>query len=641
MIVKEALRASSLFTVGGNAYGVEVIEHGDINDYDWVCYISGSVMDNNYWGNKSFPGINSSLLENMFTRLDTKIDYESLGYTTNALNVGLVVNTYMGMYHDAHNFLKGIDDGSGILCGDYIEVDDRYSIATPFTGVGTKVPTRIKSTKLAAAITLCKSPANTFVSLVGDKDGAIEVLGQGLERLRGFILGYLDIQPSANSVPIDMPVPFIWQHSASTPTMLKIVLSQKVDKPECLTLCRQYKANVYLACFLYNLLEVDHGYLGLNVLQSTRATRSWCIHSTSTVTPVPYRYPLLVHLLSSIHDYYTTKEEATKDTSSTAQLDLPLFGTLLQRWGNGSHFSIMTTLGNTAARDSDLYKLLPSIARGFCVRLYRLTCKGVITMPSKKMFPRRSEASRAFAAVYEDYTKRRSLGDYLDLSNILVINAVSTAAPLLRDITCTTSIDLYQSLLSDFDRPAIPVKGAVNTDTFPTLLNYSKYYSRMDRWQGVKVVNEWGIEISVTEQLQKITIDLLDKLHEQLGTSDKYTYITLKQVAEMYDYWGFNNSAITPDNIQDSLMGKVTFNKGCIKGLSLKCLIDYHQCHKHPATTVLLDTVRKLLQSTVMEGIEGSTDLVGEGYSKRAVKLCVIEYLSALLDSTGVQLGTV
>ena len=640
MKVSEELRSSSLFTVGGNSEGIEVIGFHDLNEYDWVCYIMSSVPEEAYWGSKTMSSINSSLLENMFCRIHTILDYEFLGLTSKHLNVRLTYNTvHPDVNHWANKLLGMSREGTRVVHGDFFELVKGDTQLTPFMGVGTQIPTSITWQKLAAAIVLCKSPANTYISLVGDRDGALEILGLGLERIRGLILNHLGIRPSSKSVPLDMPLPFVWQHSPQNPTMLEIVASQKVDSLHTNSiLAKQHKTIVYLSCLLYNILEMDQGYMDLTPGKEY-PSHLWCVSSSSSTTVVPYRYPLLVHILASIEDYSNTKQEFLGDRTVAIYKKgiTPLFRKLITRWGEHSPFSVLSEIGNGDVVDSYLYRLIPKVVKSFCIRLYRLSCKGVIKLPSKKEYPRRSEASREFVEVYQKYSKRCSLTDYLLMGDLMVACSVTEAFPGLDEIMrVSVNLNPHEALLSDFVRPTLPVKGAVNTDTYPTIMNYAKYSDRVSKWHGVRVQNEWGMDISVSEQLTKVTIDHLDKLHAELGTDKKYTYVTLSQLNKLHDSWGFKGSSITRHNISTTFLNKVTFSEGCIQGLTLGCLVEYHHNFKHPGTRELLETTYKLLESSVMESYEEAVDLIGPEYPKRALKLCVIQFLKDVLDSTRV-----
>ena len=639
MRVSEELRSSSLFTVGGNSEGIEVIGFHDTNHYDWVCYIMSSIPEEDYWGNKTTPYMNSSLLESMFARIHNTLDYEFLGLVPKQLSVKLAYSTTTtDVTHWANKILGMSRDGTRVVQGNFFELVKGDSQLTPFMGVGTQIPANITWQKLAAAIALCKSPANTYISLVGDRDGALEILGHGLERIRGLILNHLGIRPSPKSVPLDMPIPLVWQHSLQNPTMVEIVASQKVDSSTNTVIANQRKAIIYLSCLLYNILEMDQGYLGL-VPGKEYPSGQWCVSSSSSTTVVPYRYPLLVHILASIEDYYNAKQRIMGERSEAVYKKeiTPVFRRLITRWGSTTPFSVLSDIGNGDVVDNYLYTLIPKVVKSFCVRLYRLSCKGIIQLPSKRDYPRRSEASRDFVEVYQKYSKRCSLTDYLLMGDLMVSCSVAAAFPGLNEIMrASVNLKAHDALLSDFERPTLPVKGAVTTDTYPTIVDYVQYSARVSKWRGVKVSNEWGVEICVSEQLTKVTLDHLDKLHAELGTNKKYTYITPKQLSRLSGGWGFKGSSITQHSISTSFLKEVTFGEGCVKGLSLECVVEYHREFKHPGTKALLETTYKLLESSVMESYEEAVDLIGPQYPERVLKLCVIQYLKDVLDSTRV-----
>lgn len=627
MKVGADLYSSSLFTVAGTAEGIELVTQVGTADYDWIAYVTTSLLDNQYWRSTNTQPINGQLLNVLYCKIGTIMDLESKGYAPNHLALGGITSRYEYLKGNCKGFkeLHAGSDNPALLKGS--------PLITPFMGVGTTIPSDVTEHQLASAVAICKSPSATYVSLVGDAEGAQQLLGLGLERLRGIILDYLGIIPGPTSIPLDTCIPFVWGHSPSTPTMLSILQAQTTgDKDLCLLGKYQYRACVYTAALLYNIVESDHEYLGLDPLREA-PLRHWYLSSSTSETAVPYRYPLLVQLLYLLHKY-TKFVKGNLEDIKPKKLEITV---LINQWGSDCLFNFYSVLMKSAHKDSLLYTNLPSIVRAFFVQLYRLTCRDVIKFPSRKDFPRRKEASKTFAHIFDTYKGNSSLSSYLDLGDVLLSNCVVTAATPLRTVCSVTDVKAYDALLAGYTLPPIPVTGTVTPQTVPILYGYKKFYRRMTEWTTIRVVNELGIEMSVTDQIRNVTNKLLDSLEDTLNTdSNKYSLVTIETLDRMVNYGGFGVDDISARSIQTTFMSKVILRKGCVNGRSLESIIDYHICLNHNATRMLLEMVCKLLESSVMSTYLDSPDMFDIKYAKRALRLCVLEYLRAILNSSRV-----
>lgn len=644
MRVNEGLRVCSLVTLGGSEDALDVIESYTDVDYDWVVYVTTSMYDPDWVGTARNRYVNSGLLEMLFNNCGYLWDLEGKGYFDNYFNLDRVFARCWPITSSCDSLLnRNAEDGYIELgrLGDNHEDDLAKILISPFMGKGTLIPEKVTASTLANAVMLCKNPANTYVTVSGELQAAQDTLGAGLEKIRAVYLSYLGIIPSDNSVPIDMPVPFVFTHYNKVPSMLQVAMSQQPGDNPLLT--NQLRACMLMAGTMYSLLEIDHGYLGVEVLggEALRGIggkpREWCISTSTSTTWVPFRYPALVHLLVVAQKYKERLAIIPKDEPATGTISKPvILANAFTKMGSRDPFPIVSFYThNRPEANYPLYQYLPVIARSFFISLYRQTCRGILCVPSKKDYPRRSEASREFIARFEAAKPNISLSGYLDLARYLVTSSVLSGNGDLHWLAAQLKVEPYDLLLAETELPALRVTGTLDSlkkEGVSRLFPYSGYQRRMKSWAGVKVINEWGLPVDLSDETSKLVQHNLTMLQEAMGGADKYDYVRMDHLVKMSAYHGFKVRDITPEAVSDKFLGKVVFEKGVINGITLKTLESYHKELKHPATGEVLRAVCGLLTAKVMDSYTG-LDIYSDNIEKLTLYICIKDYLDAVLNS--------
>ena len=634
MKVNEGLRVCSLLTLGGSEDSLDVIDSYTDTDYSWVVYVTTSMYDPEWVGTARSRYVNSGLLELLYGKCDNRWDLEGKGYFDDPFTLSRVFTRNWAVKPECNNLLDDPPTEDGYIHlgkGGYGQC-----LVNPFMGVGTLIPEKVTASALANAVMICKNPANTYVTVSGELQAAQDTLGAGLEKIRAVYLSYLGIIPSDNSVPIDMPVPFVFTHYNKVPSMIQVAMSQQPGDNPLLT--QQLRASMLIAGTLYCILEIDHGYLGLEVLGGEGSRpREWCISTTTSSTWVPFRYPALVHLLTIVQKYKERLKIIEAGEPVPANISKPVaLANAFTKMGSGDPFPIVSFYThNRPETNYPLYQSLPVIARSFFISLYRQTCRGILCLPSKKDYPRRSEASREFIARFEAAKPNISLSGYIDLARYLVTSSVLSGNGNLHWLAAQLKVEPYDLLLAETELPALRVTGTLDSmkkEKGSRLFAYSGYLTRMRAWSGVKVVNAWGLPVDLADETSKLVEHNLAMLQEAMGSAGKYDYVRMDHLEKMSSYYGFKVRDITPEAVSDKFLGKVIFEEGVINGITLKTLESYHRELKHPATGEVLKAVCGLLTAKVMDSYT-ELDIYSDNVERLTLYICVKDYLEAVLNS--------
>ena len=635
MKVKEDLRVCSMLTIASIDDEISILEsHSDLY-FDWVIYIMASPSQSPYHGKARSKYLNSGLLEVLLKNYGKVFDLEGRGYVDECLQLKNVVVPSYSLLGDCKVMLE-----SGHATEGFYEIEDASSgLATPFTSVGTKFPENITADSMCSAIMLCKNPATTNVFVSGDLEAAKSILGSGLEKIRPLYINYLGIIPGDKSVPLDMPVPFVYTHlqGEAPPSAISAVIAQNGIGYKK-RYHRQVKAAMELSCTLYCILEIDHGYLNYEVTGTSYKPYEWCVTTSSSRTFVPFRYPALVFLLSMASSYreavkYHTDNDTLPTTRFTKKVELNKAFTQL---GSDSPFTRISSLMDNMDANYPMYEQLPTICKSFFISLYRLTCRGVLNLPSKKEYPRRSEASRDFVDVFKRASTLITLSGYIGLSEYLVSCAVIKAGGKdLHWVAAQLKVTPYSILLRQTELPPLQVEGNLDKLKGGRLFSYESYLTRISSWSGIKVVNEWGLPVDLAEEAKRLTLHNLELLKQKLASEDLYTYIKIESIRKMCSQYSFSATDITPRTVSEDFLQKVNFDTGILNAVSLKSIEGYHRDLGHAATELVLKTVVSLLSSMCMDSYT-AIDKYSDNIDRLMLFVCVKDYLEAVLDTSRV-----
>ena len=623
MVVYPELHALSYFVLGGDSESINILDASDVSDYPWLLYIIPGSYDGGLI-NQQYERLNSDLLTYLFNNNETKFDFVgksvqgpifSMRYTLGARN-----NTY--------RFVERYIEQSS---SEFLEIDKSSTdILTPFMGVGTKIPLSLGAKTIAALIQVCSSPSSTQGVLIGDANSARSILGDGLQAVRSVLFNYLEVVPGELSAPADMNIPIIYSEYSRPPSIVDICNSQLLGEPNTK---RFYMISsvVRLANLLYSLIELDHGYRGLNPLWENSSTypNDWYISTSTSHTRVPYRYPALVSLLAA-------SSRRVDENSPITSMNL---GELVKEWGKGTFLNKVICLKATSEDTLPLFEYMPKLCKSFFVQLYRHTCKGVISLPSNKEFPRRTEASRAFVTTFREYDTKSNLAGYLELADLLVQSSLLQYKEKLRDIVRMCSNTAYEIVLDPKVIPAIPVEGSIyKEEELLGLWRWNNYAVRYEKYSCVEVTTQWGEVANLGYLLEQSTLALLQHVEELCDSNEVYTLINPSSIEDMADYYGFYTSEITQDTVEQALIPRITFNDEFLKRISLKDILDYHDNLSTVGTSKVIATAAKLLKvsgiGTLVSGEPMYKD--SRSYMRHLANLAVAQYLEKVLDSSRV-----
>jgi len=619
-MVDSELHALSYFVLGGDSESVNLLDSSEVTDYPWVLYIVPGSYDSSFSNNR-YEGVDSDLLIYLFNNNETKFDF--LGKSVQ--DPIFSMNNTLGARNNTYSFVERYIEQSS---SEFLEINKASTtILTPFMGVGTKIPLTLGAKTISALIQVCSSPSSTHGVLVGDGNSARTILGEGLQAVRSILLNYLEVTPGELSVPADINIPIIYSEYLSTPSIVDICESQLVGQNNSKRFY-MFCSVVKLANLLYSLVELDHGYRGLEVLgeHCSSYPRDWYISTNTSNTRVPYRYPALVSLLAA-----SSRRVDRNDPLTSMDLSQ-----LVNEWGPSTLVSKVISLKSTSEHRYSLFEYMPKLCKGFFVQLYRHTCKDVIKLPSSKEFPRRSEASRAFVTTFREYEAKNTLAGYLELSDLLVESSLLQNKQKLRDIVRLCSNTAYQ-IVSDPDLiPAIPVEGSIYKEG--KLWSWDNYASRYAKYSHIQVKNQWCEEFNLGSLVKQSTLDLLEKVEELCDSDGVYTLVNPKSIEDMTDYYGFYNSDLTESVVKESLLTRISFMHEPLVRLTLKDIVDYYANLSTVGTSKVITTVSKLLKVSGVETMVSGEPLYKDSrtYRKHLAHLAVGQYLEKVLDSSRV-----
>lgn len=620
MLVDPELHALSYFVLGGDSESINILDASDVSDYLWLLYIIPGRYDNELT-NQQYEVLNSDLLTYLFNNNETKFDFVG----KSAQGPTFSMRYTLGARNSTYRFVeRHIEQSSS----EFLEIDkSSTTILTPFMGVGTKIPLSLGAKTISALIQVCSSPSSTHGVLVGDADSARSILGEGLQAVRSVLFNYLEVVPGELSAPADMNIPIIYSEYSRTPSIVDICDSQLLSNPGSK---RFYMLSsvVKLSNLLYSLIELDHGYLGLEVLRD-KYPIDWSISTNTSRTWVPYRYPALVSLLAA------SSRKVDWDNPITS-VDL---GELVKEWGSGTLVNKVICLKSTSEDKLSLFEYMPKLCKSFFVQLYRQTCKGVISLPSSKEFPRRSEASRAFVSTFREYETKSNLAGYLELADLLVQSSLLQDKHKLREIVRICPNTVYEIVLDPKVIPAIPVEGSIYKEgELSILLSWDNYAARYEKYSCVEVSTQWGEVVNLGHLLEQSTLALLQRVEELCDSNEVYTLISSRSIDDITDYYGFHTSDITQATVEDALIQRITFNDEPLTSITLKDILRYHVNLSTVGTSKVIATAAKLLKvsgiGTMVSGEPMYKD--SRSYKKHLAHLALYQYLQKVLDSSRV-----
>lgn len=623
MLVDPDLHALSYFVLGGDSESINILDASDVSDYPWLLYITHGNYDNGLT-NQQYDSLNSDLLTYLFNNNQTKFDFVGKSLQGAIFSMRTTLGARMNTYRFVERYIEQSSS-------EFLEIDkNSTTILTPFMGVGTKIPLSLGAKTIAALIQVCSSPSSTHGVLVGDANSARSILGGGLQAVRSILFNYLEVVPGELSAPADISIPIIYSEYSSTPSIVDICDSQLLSNPGS----KQFymlTSVLRLSNLLYSLIELDHGYMDLEVLgeHSSNYPREWYISTSTSHTRVPYRYPALVSLLAA------SSRKVEWDTPITS-MDL---SQLVKEWGPGTLVNKVICLKSTSEDKLSLFEYMPKLCKSFFVQLYRHTCKGVISLPSSKQFPRRTEASRDFVTTFKEYETKSDLAGYLELADLLIESSLLQNKHQLREIVRMCPNTAYEIVLDPNVIPAIPVEGSIYKEgELSSLWSWDNYVARYEKYSCVEVTTQWGEVANLGYLLQQSTLALLQRVEEICDSDEVYTLISPRSIEEMTDYYGFYTSDLTQATVEDSLIKRVTFNDEPLTHITLKDILGYHANLCTVGTRKVIATAAKLLKvsgiSTMVSGEPMYKD--SRTYMKHLAHLAVCQYLQKVLDSSRV-----
>lgn len=509
------------------------------------------------------------------------------------------------------------------------------SIATPFLPIGSRVPVEVSVDELITALDLLGNPLSTLCLVVGDGTQATEVLGEGLENLRAIVCERYGILPADNAVPLDMPLPFLYRmypdHEicGHIPNIcLKGGSESGYDRAKII----EESARRLISVF-YNLLEGDQGYRGREPLEDNLGPRDsmcWHIDSSSSRTPVPYRYPALVSLLSEL-----TKSKAQPCPEHPVyEVGLVYSGALQSALSKGLLAGLKGITTDKTPSDA-LLDAMVKLCVAFMVRLYRLTCK-VIEMPSRKKFPRRTEASRLFESIFNRYSESSTLTDYITLGKSAFVWSLVRSKYLAEASQATGFSPL--SLLKSRVVPPIVIRPSTGGDYLVGLAGGCiAPYKRLSR-----IVEDSGLESEVLFKLGDETytprelalsniLEILDKAEAELTHTGIHTALKSDMAYNASSYWGLANE-MGPDGLFiETMLDKISVTVPILRGMSLKDVVEYYELTSHAVLGRIMDASIASIDAALMEPVYNTTYKWNMSSTQKIALIALRQHLSLKL----------
>ena len=626
MKVDDTLRSASLCVLAGTSDTIDILEDHTTEEYSWCVYVQRGLYPGD-WITRFTDNTYDRVFWNLQNNLHHLHDLEGRGFWDKNLDLSKAVVENACSHHHATRLLA--NPPSVTYEGD-ISLPPRHEVLNPFLGAYSVLPQDISQRTLAVVLMLTKNPTSLHLVVVGNIQEAKLLLGPGLERIRGTVLDYYNIRPK-NSLPLDFPIPFIYSSWEDNPSLLEVTERQRGN--DNFILEQQIRASINIVSTMHTIVSMDHGYYGIKVLDRRLLPRTWLVTTSSSSTPIPFRYPILVALLAKLNGY----EKAISSGASPKKKDLVL-NVLCNNWGTREHIlSLVSNLNNPAYPSDDLYNNLPSLSKAFFIALYRATCRKVITFPSKKEYPLRTEASRLFRDTYDRYVAKCRLSDYIRLSEVLVSTSVLNAFNPLTMLSNIFGLDPYTFLLPDTSIPPLPLTGGgLTLSKTSRLFKHKDYANKVKKWTGVSVKTEWGVTLDVGEEIERATLAMLDEALTKLKEGDLYKLITEGKLNRLSGSQWCKPGEITPYNVTIKFLENLTLEVGVLKGVSMLSITWYHAHLNHPVTEVIIKTICKLITALSMDTYVDGGLSSGSTYTVIVAQLCVREVLEDYLNGGGV-----
>lgn len=626
MVLDPDLHNLCFYVLGGDSESVSVLEPYDVSEYEWLLYlIPGSYSDIGSHGR----GPNTDLFEYLTNAYNCSFDL--LGMGTSSKKILSLLGTTIQFTNSVNRCASSIAETAQEEGGYYVLNSNHIELLSPFLGVGTKIPTTLTASNLADAVKVLSSPCNTHGLLVGNGDLAREVMGAGLQGFRQVVVSHIGIQPGELSAPLDIGVPLVYSEYCTNPTVLEVANTaeflQDGSKSKHMLI-----SVVAMACCMYSILENDHEYLGLEVLNQPGLPngRLWSIQSSSAVTQVPFRYPALVALLNSASRY-------SGPTEGSDELEVD---SALDQWGSDSILSQLGALIATQSQRNKLFEDMPKLAKSFFVQLYRLTCKGVIELPSKSVFPRRTEASKTFVSIYNGYTKRSTLAGYMELADLLLQSSLLQQRAYLRPLSILYQVRPFDIVSAPDTLGPLPLVGSTEDTQSDRLWPWKRRQDKMSQWGSLQVKLPDGRVVTVESLIQEREHRVLTKFDELLLSDDRYSLFDSRSIKDLGTEFGYSNSRINEGLKEPKLVSGIKFNTGPFRGRGLSDVIEYHQNLRHPSTEKTLKLLVKLLAVNDMDELVNSDPWHSRDkayrFAQAAARLALKQHIQQVLDRSGV-----
>lgn len=628
MKVDQDLLGISYFVLAGDEESVNLIDITSCGDYPWILYILPGAYDTSLgWGRSMSSSLNSGLFTYLLNNNETKFDF--FGTIPGAKK--FTIDNYVCQRGSVYRYLEKAQGES--INSDCIKLDKTHiALLTPFLGVDTELPLSLGLSTLASLIAICSSPTSTHGVLVGDCDAARTLLGSGLQGFRSVILNYLGVKPSNSSIPIDVSIPLIYsEYRDRSPCIVDVLQAQTLSDKGT----KQYymlASVVRLFSCLYSLIDIDHGYRGLEVLQPTGAPfpSDWYVFNTSaSKSQVPFRYPALVSLLAA----------TSRKVESVEKYQLRDIDRLLEVSLADSLLSKIGILKATADDSMALFGYLPKLCKSFFVQLYRITCKDVINIPDSKRYPRRSAYNKAFVTTYTEYAENNTLSSYMELAELLIQSSIGSKEDNLGQVVSFCDHNAYEIVNDPNLIPPIPISGNVIRHTPNNLIPWKHYMDKKSRCGGILLKSELGQVMSVDAILDESVEILLNSVEQLCNTDEVYRVVNHRSVDELTSSYSYK-PCLDDSMVESNLAARISFTNSPLFIVSLRDIVEYHRHVNHGGTRKIIETVIAILNAQTLNSIvsvTNSNSIHSYGvFDYQSSILSLKQYLEKVLDSSRV-----
>tara|TARA_Y100000310_G_scaffold333805_1_gene412130 strand:+ start:4608 stop:6587 length:1980 start_codon:yes stop_codon:yes gene_type:complete len=442
--IDQDLRGLSLFTLGGSAGSEEVeVLTETSSDQDWYTYI---LLD---------PNIDPRPMEEPKTKLLGKlcspwgnqdIEYLFSGFSEDSISNGIGSNGAFSFHPvaevNSETSLAGWDKYLNSL-----QIEGGYRIIpsslnfhrhrspnhrssnpwyTPFMGGGSKIPSDLKASDFRNLVTVLCNPSTMIAYVVGSIDDVVFRLGPGLINIRSILLNYFGVIQGDTSLPLELVIPYIYLTFETSPTPEQIATGLKYGASQASGVKTRvlHMATQRMVSQMWYIVSMDFGhrsYATKNFIEknpfwflTSEVSLNWSNWIHGSCSAIPFRYPLLVILLSKYNT--TERRELPLGEEEHFILKPKILGSLRQ----------LSQLLESDSPSSYLFRTVGSLLRSFAIQVFRLT-SGIIHFPSASLFPKRKEAHKLLFKKFEAYKANASLQNILGFFSLLWESEVRAA----------------------------------------------------------------------------------------------------------------------------------------------------------------------------------------------------------------------